>query len=984
MAIKEEVGVLTYKDEQGNKTLLYPAVKTDTTLTLAGEPADAASVTAAITKLGDQMDGRLDQLEENAGGSRIICTCVDDESIGVTLTGTMNGQTYTAVVGSDKQASFMVKDCGTFVITGTEEYKIKDISVEVLYFGIYYVNDIKSLGKFDYAEWIATAGLSASTYADLDAVLADEKAVRTLMTKTAAVDYLAAGLPDVPEVAEQILNDIYVAKWVNYREYAYSTLSAVAEIKSVMDASGKYGMYITVERAAGSKALVPTLTSDTGSDGGTAFSSSNYSGRSAYYAFDSADKGWLPSIDTTGDDYVGYKFTQPTCVNLVYINYGSAAKAFTKPRPYVKVQASNNFEDWVDLSESIELDTSAIDKGGVLNIELDNNEFYMHYRVYFSPTLSYSNVQGEYINIHTLQFYGNQLIPMVPTGDTNNIIVSSASNTTSYVGGNVFDGDTTTCWRADGATDTSPYIGYKFDGEASIRCFSITPVSTTECNRTPKEFTAQTSTDGVDWEDVKSFTNTVTTQGSPIIFTLDSAVKTQYFRILIKNNNNNDTYPTIGELQFYGVEKWYPKGLVPVMTSNTAPYGEASASGVSSTTSYPIWKAFDGDETTGWIAAVGANKTDTLTYKFVSPTCVKTMDLLFDYNGADADTPMYKLQASNDGSTYIDLSTYVEIPTDNVKHTANITNDDYYLYYQLSFNPTMCVSAGSGEYTVVNTLQFYGRQLEALVPPMTSNTAPVGEVIYSKEFADQVAYYAFDNDNSSRFASYGASYNKNEQEKYIGYSFTKPIKCNAFSYLLNFSPSTSEYYAGEFYLQGSNNKNDWDTIYKWTFDNTSRTNECYFTVDNNNEYTHYRIMTTTGMGIGIPTTGSVGYYISFAKIQFYGTPDYDSRTYIYDHGVEVTGLTLSGTATKEADSIKLTAANDTATVTIDTTDNKLLSGTAGLNMSGTNTLICGSASATFTASPKANLDISSVNGDNATGVKQTAAGTFECSEIWLI
>ena len=48
MAVTEKTGVWTHVDDNGNKTLLYPAVKTDTTLTVSGSPADSAAVGEAI------------------------------------------------------------------------------------------------------------------------------------------------------------------------------------------------------------------------------------------------------------------------------------------------------------------------------------------------------------------------------------------------------------------------------------------------------------------------------------------------------------------------------------------------------------------------------------------------------------------------------------------------------------------------------------------------------------------------------------------------------------------------------------------------------------------------------------------------------------------------------------------------------------------------------------------------------------------------
>jgi hypothetical protein len=61
-------------------------------------------------------------------------------------------------------------------------------------------------------------------------------------------------------------------------------------------------------------------------------------------------------------------------------------------------------------------------------------------------------------------------------------------------------------------------------------------------------------------------------------------------------------------------------------------------------------------------------------------------------------------------------------------------------------------------------------------------------------------------------------------------------------------------------------------------------------------------------------------------------------------------------------------------------------GKVGAHASGTNQLLCGSGSSNFTASnmPYNNgLNVSSINGSNTVGVKQTANGVFDATEIWL-
>lgn len=81
MATKETKGVLSYVDGTGDKILLYPAVDTDTTLNIAGEPADAAAVGTAISETNENVSNldttvgtlneKVTNMETNGSGNII-------------------------------------------------------------------------------------------------------------------------------------------------------------------------------------------------------------------------------------------------------------------------------------------------------------------------------------------------------------------------------------------------------------------------------------------------------------------------------------------------------------------------------------------------------------------------------------------------------------------------------------------------------------------------------------------------------------------------------------------------------------------------------------------------------------------------------------------------------------------------------------------------------------------------------------------------
>lgn len=608
--------------------------------------------------LQNQIDDINERLEY-AGGSNVEVSVdagkYNVEGLEVNLV--IDGKTYTSAVSSENVAKFTgILEVGTSVITCVDETQEFNAgtSIEIPYYGAYECS-IKPSGS--YTEWIEAGGLNPSSYESLEVLLEDEKAIRTLMTKKDSVDVLAR--MSGSNLAT-IINHPYVAKWTNYREYAYSTLYAISNIKNIMDASGMYGMYITVE-----------------SDG-----------------------------------------------------------------------------------------------------------------------------------------------------------------------------------------------------------------------------------------------------------------------------------------------TWKPKGLVPVMTSNTAPYGEALTNSTFSST-FGAYNVFNEGITNGWIPSAGV-KNIYLAYRFVNPTIVKKYSVVINKSNSPSDATI-EFKASNNGVDWVPLDTFT---TTSGTTERVIENNTPYLYYGIH-SATELAKEGLGNWEV-KALQFYGRQLEALVPPMTSNTAPYGEAFASSLNGTYYHYLAFDGDNSTLAATNETSITENGS--YYGYKFAKPttvkaIKLNARERLHTFK------------IQASNDNSDWKDI-------SDVLNYASGTTVTSGGDKYYNVTPTTALYFRIvyvsandsrPNTAGV------YEIQLYGIPDYESRSYIYDNGVEVMEVTTSGTVTKNADCITLATANSTATATLDTTSNKVLYGIAGMNATGTNALVCGSGSSTFTANtmPKNTLDITSINGSNAVGIKQTAVGKFDCEAIWI-
>lgn len=242
------------------------------------------------------------------------------------------------------------------------------------------------------------------------------------------------------------------------------------------------------------------------------------------------------------------------------------------------------------------------------------------------------------------------------------------------------------------------------------------------------------------------------------------------------------------------------EGLVPVMTSNTTPSGECSAS--SNGSAYQPYKAFDNNDSTFWAATSSSNQW--IQYKFSEPTCIKRIYVKNTQN-SNAD-----IMASNDGSNWNTLKSF-EISEEEEKY-IDIQNNAYYLYYRLgnmnsskdntvslyelqlyeSADITTSQDAMSliGKYDYCSNAllsnatwaeaicksEYFEEVLNVSVPKMTSNTAPSGEVLTDQN--DGYGYPAWHAFNSSA----GNDCISENQPYYIGYKFTTPAQIHVISY----------------------------------------------------------------------------------------------------------------------------------------------------------------------------------------------------------
>ncbi len=376
---------------------------------------------------------------------------------------------------------------------------------------------------------------------------------------------------------------------------------------------------------------------------------------------------------------------------------------------------------------------------------------------------------------------------------------------------------------------------------------------------------------------------------------------------------------------------WGPKGNVPKMTSNTAPYGEASATS-SAGSGYEAFRAFDGDDSTQWASRDGVTD-DRLQYKFSNPICPKRVTFKARYL-ATLRVKTFSVLGSNDGTNWETIREVETLPNTSTEDYARDLNcEKYYLYLALGKLTSYAVDIE------VKSLQFYGRELKVSVPTMTSNTAPFGVAggtsVLNNQSSDDY-YTAFNGNSGGPYNGWLGNTNANER---IYYKFPQKVCVKLATFSNRNYAADSNGRISTFKVQASNDGINWidktDVIDRGAVANAAN----YKTVvdlSNNTEYQYWAIFGLTAFSS----------YIGCVLVNFY-SKDYSEKEFevgttkkwLYDHGVELVDLSIDinngATITKRNSDIYINKSNSDsvdgvyATQKIDCTNYSLLRAKAG-------------------------------------------------------
>lgn len=484
------------------------------------------------------------------------------------------------------------------------------------------------------------------------------------------------------------------------------------------------------------------------------------------------------------------------------------------------------------------------------------------------------------------------------TSDTTPSGVASVGTTTAYSGFEAykaFDNDINTCWlTADNPSLNDVWIKYDFGTPKTITKAKL-GVTTLGSNYQfhIKGFVISGSNDDSTYTDLLTGTTTSNASGNTEYFDFTTVGNYRYYKLKATSNwYSSGLAYSLGELQFYEADittsetamrllgkydyacnkllsnaTWaeaiassnYWDSIfdvcVPKMTSNTAPKGTVLFSSQYSSASYPAYYAFD--RTANKFVANGvANQY--IGYDFTSSVKVDFVYITNETAMSTQGIQNCKLQYSDDNSTWTDVPNgSIVVPQGGSAYIISSISATH-RYWRVYF-----LNNYGGSYISVQELQFYGHtplqnSYTPLVPTMTSNTTPSGEVLFdsgqtSSGTGSTNYYYLFNNVLSD---TYIVGVSTSTSWQYFGYDFGNPIIVDRVGIYGYYSSGTIS-----IKVQGYNGT-EWVDVYDIGTYTSSKAYQ-YFEFNNSTAYSKYRFYCTKG------TASS----IAFTELQFYAKLD---------------------------------------------------------------------------------------------------------------
>ena len=492
--------------------------------------------------LGDAVEDAKKRISEAIGELiTLTVTADDDELIGDIIKVTKGVTALEQTFDASKSLAFHLPELGTWTVTNTNPDHSGSSEVTCEMYGRY---SVTLSGRFSWKKWVTAGGLSADGYTSLADVLADEKAVRQLVTKHASADILADEMiKNRAGFRAKITASKTAMKWIGLRDYICDKLLADAETQSDLLASDHW-RYIL-------KDGVPYMTSSTSPYGEVETTASAMAPYYAYKVFSAPPNqdrdSWAAPV---GEQRIGYRFTNPICIKRVAtVNRVEGGTANRCIKDFAVV-ASNDGKTWDEIGrftgknyEGTEAHTDYFD--------LKNDKYYLHYALRIL-----SSHDATYVGIGRLNFYGRSLNISVPamTSDSapwGKVIYSSQWDGGSSAARQAFSEADSLWYPSPSDSSGKAYIGYVYPTPTRVRQVTF---SCHNGNQT-ETCVIERSDDGERWEKASDEIQ-ITVDNETKILNVDAS-PARYWRIRNISGNiyvANQGGFNLRKVQFYGVD----------------------------------------------------------------------------------------------------------------------------------------------------------------------------------------------------------------------------------------------------------------------------------------------------------------------------------------------------------------------------------------------------------------------------------------------
>jgi hypothetical protein len=375
-------------------------------------------------------------------------------------------------------------------------------------------------------------------------------------------------------------------------------------------------------------------------------------------------------------------------------------------------------------------------------------------------------------NVRGIQLYGSlidnddsELILLTPQMSANSVagITISCSNLRLNNVRDLTVPSVNSCMELDKGNYDDPWIQFEFD-MSQVANFLDMASHQDNTHRTARWFKLIASDDGEDWDLLLEREYQEDWRGGETrYFEFENTTAYKFYRLVCSytNDGNNPFIWRISRFRLFRRESGtssFVNCLPPLIAANQDGY-EVSANSEADSGHVAV-NAFDGDDDTKWATASGDHVNSWLKIKLPEATAFNAAYLQARVDQWYYQAPsVFKIQASNDGTTWIDM-TYESISwTQKEGKIFYWENEMSYLYYRLLIESVQSgTNAGLAEFALGMRAKTYRRYLnkyDYAMPIMTSDSLTTAEGTYllssSSEHSSHKRFYLFDRRFDTRF-----------------------------------------------------------------------------------------------------------------------------------------------------------------------------------------------------------------------------------------